>query len=303
MASYPDFPYQSEKDTALDYLRREAVSEDGWTTFVDDITSDNKQGVEYQKKYVEGDSSAIPIVRGRGLVEGFTPQQFLALITYTGVRTTWDVRTEKAEVVNRFGRFLSEFYAIQRGIGWVVSPRDIVGCQDTIVSEDGSIERVQTSVEDSDRPPVSGRVRATLTLAGWVLRPAEQGTNVTYVVKINPNGYIPITVINNTVIPEIPGAISRASDVLHNKGYPPYISSGIKSLIRREDFDFDRRTFDFDFFGKEGDTFEITFDSKIYSQGVTVEGGGDGIEASTDGNKVTIKVEKEREVQLRVVPS
>ncbi|KAG9049934.1 hypothetical protein FS837_008520 [Tulasnella sp. UAMH 9824] len=283
MSSYPDFPYQAEKDAALEYLRREAVSEDGWTTF------DNKQGVTYQKKYVEGDPSAIPIVRGRGLVEGFTPQQFLALITYTGVRTTWDVRTEKAEVVKRFGRFLSEFYAIQRGIGWVVSPRDIVGCQDTIVSEDGSIERVQTSVEDSDRPPVSGRVRATLTLAGWVL--------------INPNGYIPITIINNTVIPEIPGAISRASDVLHNKGYPPYISSDIKSLIRREDFDFDRRTFELDFLGKEGDTFQITFDSKIYSQGVAVEGGGDGIEASTDDNKVTIKVEKEREVQLRVVPS
>lgn len=75
---------------------------------------DNKQGVTYQKKYIPGDSSAIPIVRGLGLVEGFTPQQFLALITYTGVRTTWDARTEKAEVVRRFGRFLNEFYAIQR---------------------------------------------------------------------------------------------------------------------------------------------------------------------------------------------
>ncbi|KIO30298.1 hypothetical protein M407DRAFT_20568, partial [Tulasnella calospora MUT 4182] len=223
MASYPDFPYQAQKDAALEYLRNEAFSEDGWTTF------DNKQGVEYQKKYIPGDPSAIPIVRGRGLVEGFTPQQFLALITYTGVRTTWDVRTEKAEVVNRFGRFLSEFYAIQRGIGWVVSPRDIVGCQDTIINEDGSLERVQTSVEDSDKPPVSGRVRATLTLAGWVLKPAEQGTNVTYVVKINPNGSIPTTIINNTVIPEIPGAISHASDVLHSKGYPPYISSNIQS--------------------------------------------------------------------------
>ncbi|KAG8934156.1 V-ATPase V1 sector subunit E [Tulasnella sp. 417] len=310
MASYPDFPYQSEKDTALEYLRREAFSEDGWTTF------DNKQGVEYQKKTIEGDTSAIPIVRGRGLVEGFTPQQFLALITYTGVRTTWDTRTEKAEVVKRFGRYLSEFYAIQRGIGWVVSPRDIVGCQDTIISEDGSIERVQTSVEDSDKPPVYGRVRATLTLAGWVLSPAEQGTNVTYVVKsklypqfsserfigahtsssVNPNGSIPITIINNTVIPEIPGAISRASDVLHDKGYPPYISSSILSLIRREDFDFSTRTFEFDFLGKEGDQFEITFDSKIYSQGVTVQGGGDGVETSTDDNKVTVKVEKEREI-------
>ncbi|KAG8902369.1 START domain-containing protein 10 [Tulasnella sp. 408] len=302
MAAYPEFPYQAERDAALEYLRREAFSEDGWVTFVDNATSDNKQGVTYQKKTAKGDSSAIPIVRARGLVEGFTPQQFLALITYPGVRATWDVRIEKTEVLKRFGRFLSEFYAIKRGIGWVVSPRDIVGCQDTIINEDGSIERVLTSVEDSDRPPVSGRVRATVTITGWVLSPVEQGTNVTYVVKVNPNGSIPTAIINSTVVQEIPGAISRASEALHSKGYPPYISSDTQALIRGEDFDFSTRIFEFDFLGKQGDVFEITFDSKIYSQGVTVEGGGDGVEASVDDNRVTIKVEKEREVQLRVVP-
>lgn len=90
--------------------------------------------------------------------------------------------------------------------------------------------------------------------------------------------------------------------MLHDKGYPPYISSKITSLIRREDFDFSARTFEFDFLGKEGDTFEITFDTKIYSQGVSVQGGGDGIEVSTDDRKAVVKVEKEREVQLRVVP-
>ncbi|KAG8892838.1 hypothetical protein FRB99_002417, partial [Tulasnella sp. 403] len=174
---YPEFPYTSQRDNALDYLRREANSSDGWTTF------DNKDGVTYEKKSMPGDSSAIPLVRGKGVVEGFTPLQFLALITYPGVRTTWDTRTEHVEVRKRFGRHLTQFYAVQRGMGWIVSPRDIVGCQDTIYNEDGSVERVQTSVEDPDVPPVSGRVRATLTVAGWVLKPHEKGTDVTYLVK------------------------------------------------------------------------------------------------------------------------
>lgn len=76
-----------------------------------------------------------------------------------------------------------ELKMLCRGLGWIVSPRDIVGIQDTIFHDDGKVERVQTSIPDGDKPPVSGRVRATLTLAGWVLLPHERGTNVTYVVK------------------------------------------------------------------------------------------------------------------------
>ncbi|KAG8982427.1 hypothetical protein FRB90_006819, partial [Tulasnella sp. 427] len=94
----------------------------------------------------------------------------------------------------------------------------------------------------------------------------------------------------------IPGAISRAADVLRSKGYPPYVTSNGDSIIRREDFDYSARAFEYDFFGQVGDTIEIFFDSKIYSQGVNVEGGGDGIEVSTSGEKVVIKVEKEREI-------
>lgn len=77
----------------------------------------------------------------------------------------------------------SDAGGLVRGMGWIVSPRDIVGCQDTIFDDDGTVWRVQCSVNDSAKPPVSGKVRATLTVAGWVLRPNEQGIDVTYIVK------------------------------------------------------------------------------------------------------------------------
>ena len=53
-----------------------------------------------------------------------------------------------------------------------------------IISSDHTHEIVQTSVPENEKTgPVSGLVRGTLTLAGWVLKPTSGGTDVTYVVK------------------------------------------------------------------------------------------------------------------------
>lgn len=60
--------------------------------------------------------------------------------------------------------------------------------------------------------------------------------------------------------------------------------------------------FEYDFFGKGGDGFVVTFDKKVYPQGVSVAGGENGVFVSIEDDKVTVKVDSEREVQLRVVP-
>lgn len=65
-----------------------------------------------------------------------------------------------------------------------MSPRDFVGVQGVEYSEDGTIEIAQTSVPNDEKTPdVPGRVRGTLTAAGWVLRPSGNDTDVTYLVK------------------------------------------------------------------------------------------------------------------------
>jgi hypothetical protein len=53
-----------------------------------------------------------------------------------------------------------------------------------VYSQDGTIEVVQTSVPNDEKTPdVSGKVRGTLTAAGWILRPSGDDTDVTYLVK------------------------------------------------------------------------------------------------------------------------
>lgn len=65
----------------------------------------------------------------------------------------------------------------------MVSPRDFVGAQD-IIFEDGVTYVAQCSVPDDEKtPPVSGRVRATLTVAGWQIRPQGDDLELTYIVK------------------------------------------------------------------------------------------------------------------------
>ncbi|KAG8882698.1 hypothetical protein FRB97_007838 [Tulasnella sp. 331] len=265
--TYLDMPYKDKRDEALAYLRREAFSTDGWEKF-DNVT--------YEKKTIPGDSSTIPLVRGHSVVKGFHPREFLALISYPELRTAWDPRTQEARLLDRYSQYEVGFYTVQKGFGWIVSPRDIVGIQDTLFNEDGTIERVQCSVDDSLKPPVSGRVRATLTLAGWVLKPHEQGTEVTYVVKINPNGSIPIRIINGSVLPEIPAAISRCADTLVRQGYPPYILQKLQSTLRSEGFSYSSMPYTVNMVGKATDEFDIVYDAKVYPQRPKVEISGQG---------------------------
>jgi len=207
--------------------------------------------------------------------------QFLALISYPELRPIWDPRTQEAKLLERYSQYEVGFYSVQRGFGWIGSPRDIVGVQDTVFHDNGKIERIQTSVPDNVLPPVSGRVRATLTLAGWVLKPHSDGTEVTYVVKINPNGSLPLRIINGTIIPEIPAAIVRCDETLRKDGYPPFLSHKLRSTLRTESFI--SRTYTVALVGKAGDNFDICYDIKMYHDNLEIRVDGQG----KDGVKVS----------------
>ena len=55
----------------------------------------------------------------------------------------------------------------------------------------GTILFVSTSVVTPKVPRVSGRVRASIALNGWVLEPIAGGTKVTYYLHVNVKTFIP----------------------------------------------------------------------------------------------------------------
>jgi hypothetical protein len=54
------------------------------------ILAGTNAGVVMEKKNMPGDSSAIPLVRGRGIIKGVKPYELLPVATSLSVRSQWD---------------------------------------------------------------------------------------------------------------------------------------------------------------------------------------------------------------------
>jgi len=211
---YVPFPFQNELDQALSYFRTESVSEDGWEKIVE------KSGVLAEKKFIPGDTSALPLVRGRGVFENVTPVELFSIFSLSGVRLVFDDYTREIHVLAKHSQRVQKFYSVQKG-AFLVQDRDVVGVQGSFWNDDGSIEVVQTGVpDDGTTPPVSGKTRATLTVGGWALRPRGGDTEVIYLLKTNPNGSIPAWLIR-TIIQDYPLLVAEASDFYTKFGRLP----------------------------------------------------------------------------------
>lgn len=138
-----------------------------------------------EKKFTSGDNSAIPTVRGRGVVKSLTASALLSAILQPSARPLWDARYVSGDLLERYERRTYKFYNVQKGVRFLVSERDIVGVQTVVFAAGenpaGGFEVIQTSVKGD--PDNNGRVRATLTCAGWSVTPRGDDLEVSYVAK------------------------------------------------------------------------------------------------------------------------
>ncbi|KAF3913303.1 hypothetical protein ABW20_dc0101726 [Dactylellina cionopaga] len=173
-----------------------------------------------------------PISRGVGNFQaGLTAEQILPMIHQIACRKHWDDRFKLGFPTLRFSRKLVRFYAVQKGVGegWfvIVSPRDFTGYSGHVkeVGDDGVTRYyyLQTSADFEDVPDVEGFVRGWTNLAGWVLEEkAGEPVKCTYIVKFDPKGSIPATLIAQ-VVKETPLCISKVRDFIESNGLVPYV--------------------------------------------------------------------------------
>lgn len=285
---YVSNPYQAQIDAALAYFRAEKDNSEGWQ----DI--DTKDGIIMEKKYIQGDNSAIPVVRGRGIVKSLSATALLSAILQPSARHLWDSRFKSGGLLERYARRTYKFYTVQHGVGIFVSERDLVGVQSTIFTEDenpsAGYEVIQTSVEGD--PENSGRVRATLTCGGWSVVPRGDDLEITYVVKINPNGSIPSAIVGK-IVQDIPLAIVNISNFIRDKGVPPYIASkDLSSQLRTEIVNFEGRTHTIRLIaGDKDEELPIVVDPKVFGGNWKVEATGNGVSAEKqDEGSAVVKV-------------
>lgn len=88
------------------------------------------------------------------------------------MRLRWDPRFQTGFMLSRYTRLSYSFYTEMKGVGWLVYPRDIVGVQKNIRSNELNqpIMVVQTSIVENELAPEQpGKTRANLDISGWEL--------------------------------------------------------------------------------------------------------------------------------------
>jgi len=256
---YVPNPYESDISRALSLTRNATSSTDGWVSVGD------RDGVILEKKYT--DDGSLPIARGRGVIEGYSPEDLFQVINLPACRKRWDERFEDGAALERYSQSAFKFYSTQKG-SWPVSPRDIVGVSASFWNDDRSVlEIIQTTVPDTDKtPPVSGKVRASLDFAGWTFRKNGSNTEAAYVLHIDLGGSVPNWIVERVLI-EAPLCVARVRDFRSTMGAPPAILPLSTTQVCFESFNLDRKEWMGNFYAKGGETFSIRVDEQKMFEG------------------------------------
>jgi hypothetical protein len=181
----------------------------------------------------------------------------------------------------------------------MVQPRDFVAVQNVFFEDDGVVYVVLCSVpDDAKTPPVPGKTRGTITASGWRLRPNGNDTDVSYIVKgvrpvikekprlimtivhsmtaVNPNGYLPSTIVN-LIVQEIPNCVVNIIDWVRSEGFIPNVREpeDLQSILRVEIYTHsEAQKYQLSMICAGGEALEVSIDDNIkYKNGyiATVE--------------------------------
>jgi hypothetical protein len=154
---------------------------------------------------------ALDVIKGRGVVNA-APQDVLGVLEQHERRKWYDPMLQASRQVEAFGtlRVLHLRFQAQGGFCRVAS-RDFVIASDWRKLEGGGFALVGVSVQHPQAPPAEDCVRGLVLVGGWVIRPlpdAPHRSRVTYLVCLDPQGYIPTWAVNKAMA-EQPMCIQR----------------------------------------------------------------------------------------------
>ncbi|TPX59540.1 hypothetical protein PhCBS80983_g02412 [Powellomyces hirtus] len=227
-------PHNEAGNLSLRLLQGLEPKEAGWTPH-----SEN-QGVQIFLKTIAG--APMPMVRGDAVLKApHTAQQVLSVVKSASARKLWDGRFEDGRALVNYNLDEALMYSQQKGT-FPVSGRDFVTTNLTHFDPDGTIYYTATSVVDRASPTDSKRVRAHLTVAGWIIKPLPQGgVAVTYIVQVDIKGNVPSSIIK-VIQTQTPLCIAEIFKYIADKSFIPFVvragsqNPGRHLSLRTEDY-------------------------------------------------------------------
>ncbi|KAG0233079.1 hypothetical protein BGW41_001647 [Actinomortierella wolfii] len=123
-----------------------------------------------------------PAFKGEHVIRGYRAQDIFSVV---GVRKLWDDWYDELNCVESYDESTSLMYMVMKGT-MSSKTRDVSMVERIDVERDGTIIFASCSVESNKIPKVSGKVRADIFVAGWIIQPLPSNppiTKVTYVIQ------------------------------------------------------------------------------------------------------------------------
>ncbi|KAG0040355.1 hypothetical protein BGZ82_003361 [Podila clonocystis] len=137
--------------------------------------------------------------KGEHIIRGFRAQDVFSVV---GVRKLWDDWYDELSCIEAYDDSTSLMYMVMKGT-MSSKTRDVAIVERTQTERDGTIYFAACSVESDRIPPVSGKVRADIFIAGWIIQPLPSNppiTKITYVIQTDLLSRLPKFIAKRSLI-------------------------------------------------------------------------------------------------------
>ncbi|KAG0380090.1 hypothetical protein BGX24_010208 [Mortierella sp. AD032] len=178
-----------------------------------------------------GNGDKHPAFKGEHVIRGFRAQDVFSIV---GVRKLWDDWYDQLNCVESYDEATNLMYMVMKG-NMSSKTRDISMVERIEVERDGTIYFASCSVESNKIPLMSGKVRADIFVAGWIIQPLPSNppiTKVTYVIQTDLLSRLP-KFIARRALAKRPLVIATIETHLKKNGVPMVMTNLVSQTTNR----------------------------------------------------------------------
>ncbi|KAG0206856.1 hypothetical protein BGX28_001791 [Mortierella sp. GBA30] len=172
-----------------------------------------------------------PAFKGEHVIRGYRAQDVFSVV---GVRKLWDDWYDELSCVESYDDATNLMYMVMKGT-MSSKTRDISMVERIEVERDGTIYFASCSVESNKIPRISGKVRADIFVAGWIIQPLPSNppiTKITYVIQTDLLSRLP-KFIARRALAKRPLVVTTIETHLKKNGVPMVMSALVSQTANR----------------------------------------------------------------------